>query len=472
MPQASTHSILVVEDDRTLNQLLVKALEQAGYEVTSVHNWAQAQQAIQNVAPDLVLLDIDLPDSSNFDPLRETAPFRPVVVLTAYGSVNQAVEAMRLGAANYLIKPVNLDELELVIRRSLESNHLYAQKALRAQDTLPDSQLGMVGESPAIEKLRATIREVAASNLTVLIQGESGAGKELVARALHTSSPRAAENFAPIDCCTLQENLFESELFGYERGAFTGAEKRKPGLIEAANQGTLFLDEIGELTIALQAKLLRVLETGRFRRVGSTSDLRADIRVITATNRDLLAFSQSGRFRSDLYYRLSTFIIYVPPLRERVSDIPLLASHFMHKRRQSQGLPPLPFADAAMRRLMQYNWPGNIRELSNVIERAIIVAGESSHIEIEHLQPLTPRPLYPPAPEHSNYNPQPPMPAISFNAVTEQLIVHGQPTLKQIEREYLAALLKHHDGNRRKVANALGVAERTAYRMMEKHGYK
>ncbi|HOM20749.1 MAG TPA: sigma 54-interacting transcriptional regulator, partial [Ottowia sp.] len=249
-------SILVVEDDPVLNGLLVKELRKAGYDIDSASSWRDAQQRIAAFAPNLVLLDVNLPDASGFGPLSEIAASRPVVMLTAYGNVNQAVEAMRLGAADYLVKPVNLDELELVIRGALERSQLRAQKALGAGDAASSA---MIGDSPAMRQLRKTIAEVALSDVTVLIEGESGAGKELVAQALHAASARRSEPFVPVDCCTLQESLFESELFGHERGAFTGADRRKAGLIEAAAHGTLFLDEIGEAGPAIQAKLLRVL---------------------------------------------------------------------------------------------------------------------------------------------------------------------------------------------------------------------
>jgi DNA-binding NtrC family response regulator len=448
-------SVLVVEDDPVLNQLLVKELRKAGYELDSATSWQQARERVIAFAPDLVLLDVNLPDASGFGPLSHLAGTRPVVMLTAYGSVNQAVEAMRLGAADYLTKPVNLDELELVIRRALESSRLQAQRALTGAG---DATLAMIGQSAAMEQLRQIIREVAASDVTVLIEGESGSGKELVAQALHAASPRRSEGFVAVDCCTLQESLFESELFGHERGAFTGADRRKAGLIEAATRGTLFLDEIGEAGPAIQAKLLRVLETGRFRHVGATADLRSDARVVAATNRDLLARARSGQFREDLYYRLSTFVLRVPPLRERVEDIPLLAAHFIRRRRQQQGLPPLTVSAQARDVLQAYAWPGNVRELRNVIERALITASQAEQIEVRHLGALAPAAALAPA------TPAPPPPAAWMPA--------GEPTLEHIEREYLASLLKKYGGNRRKVAEVMGVSERTAYRMMDRHGYK
>ena len=455
-------SILVVEDDPVLNGLLVKELRKSGYDLDSASSWLHAQQRIAAFAPDLVLLDMNLPDASGFGPLSAIASSRPVVMLTAYGNVNQAVEAMRLGAADYLVKPVNLDELELVIRGALERSRLRAQKALAAVDAAG----AMIGNSPAMQQLRKTIAEVAPSDVTVLIEGESGAGKELVAQALHAASPRRAEPFVPVDCCTLQESLFESELFGHERGAFTGADRRKAGLIEAAAHGTLFLDEIGEAGAAIQAKLLRVLETGRFRHVGATADLRSDARIVTATNRDLQRRAQAGHFRDDLYYRLSTFVIHVPPLRARREDIGALAAHFVARRRQGLGLPPVSLHPGALERLADYDWPGNVRELRNVIERALIVAGDAPEIAPAHLGALSPG-LASAAPAATTAA----LPSAAL-APPDALVLHGEPTLEAIEREYLARLLKKYAGNRRTVADAMGVSERTAYRMMDRHGYK
>ena len=450
-------SIFVVEDDSVLNRLLVKELGKAGYEVDGALSWQDARQRIAALTPDLILLDVNLPDAEGFAPLCELVGLRPVVMLTAYGNVNQAVEAMRLGAADYLVKPVNLDELEIVIRAALERSQWRAPKALRQID----SGSAMVGNSPTMQQLRHLVAEVGNSDVTVLIMGESGSGKELVAQAIHAASPRRSGSFVTVDCCTLQESLFESELFGHERGAFTGADRKKAGLIEAAAGGTLFLDEIGETSAAIQAKLLRVLETGRFRRVGANSDLSADVRIVAATNRDLRQRASEGHFRDDLYYRLSTFIIDVPPLRVRRSDIAPLVTHFLAQRRH--GLEPVTFSAAAIDRLMDYDWPGNVRELRNVIERALILLGNDREIDVRHLGQLQ---IGIPAASHAGAGESSP------REEDEGLMLRGEPTLESIEREYLASLLKKYDGNRRRVAEALGVSERTAYRMMDRYGYR
>ena len=463
IPTSHRPSLLVVEDDAVLNQLLVRQLQKAGYDVVSALNWAEARTALQRVAPDLVLLDVNLPDSKGFGPLSEIVTARPVVMLTAFGGVNQAVQAMQLGAADYLVKPVNLDELELVIRRTIEQSHLQSQKEWLSGSHRARHGPVMIGDSAPMRNLRHLIAEVARTDVSVLIQGESGTGKELVAQAVHAHSPRNGEAFVPIDCCTLQENLFESELFGHERGAFTGADKRKPGLIEAAVRGTLFLDELGEAGTAVQAKLLRVIETGRFRRLGATNDLRADVRIVAATNRDLLARANEGHFRADLYYRLSTFVIDVPPLRDRTEDIPALANSFLARRGQSQGTQLKTLSPQAIERLQGYHWPGNVRELRNVIERAFIMAVDAPVIQCQHL-PTTKEPSQPQSTSENQI--------ASSGAEHANLVFPGEPTLEVIERTYLDHLLTKYQGNRRRVADALGVSERTAYRMLERHALR
>jgi DNA-binding NtrC family response regulator len=442
-------TLLVIEDDAVLNRLLVDELKQSGFDVHGSLNWAAGQSAINQFAPELVLLDVNLPDASGLDVLAEIGESRPVVILTATASVHQAVEAMRLGAADYLAKPVNLNELELIIRRVLKNRQIYAEHEYRrTEETMRLG--GMLGESAAMTELRRLIEAVAQTDVTVLIQGESGAGKELVAHAVHHASPRREGAFVAVDCCSLQDTLFESELFGHEKGSFTGADRRKSGLIEAADGGTLFLDEIGDIGPAIQAKLLRVLETGRFRRVGATSDLRADARIVAATNRDLAALVREGTFRADLYYRLDAFMLTAPPLRQRRDDIPLLAKHFLAKRATSG---PRHINSEAIHCLTEYDWPGNVRELRNVIERALIVAGNAPEITLDHLLGLSAR-------ASSG--------ASSNGAGT--LRFDDEPTLECIEREYMVWLLEKYQGNRTKVASKLGISERTCYRMVERYG--
>ncbi len=441
-----TPTLLVIEDDAVLNRLLVDELKQSGFDAHGRLNWADSRAAIDQLAPELVLLDVNLPDANGLDILAEIGETRPVVILTATASVHQAVEAMRLGATDYLAKPVNLNELELIIRRVLKNRQIFAEHEYRRNEET--TRLGgMLGDSAAMIELRRLIEAVAKTDVTVLIQGESGAGKELVAHAVHQASPRCEGAFIAVDCCSLQDTLFESELFGHEKGSFTGADRRKSGLIEAADGGTLFLDEIGDISPAIQAKLLRVLETGRFRRVGATSDLRADARIVAATNRDLADMVRAGTFRADLYYRLDAFMLTAPPLRQRRDDIPTLANYFLAKR---AGGGQRQLDPEAIRCLTEYDWPGNVRELRNVIERAVIVAGNAHVITPAHLLGLS-----------------------AYNEVQRDdasvLCFGDEPTLERIEREYMAWLLEKYQGNRREVAEKMGISERTCYRMAERY---
>jgi DNA-binding NtrC family response regulator len=391
--------------------------------------------------------DVQLPDANTLDLLPSLTKDYLVIVLTAFGTLQGAVAAMKAGARQYLTKPVDPDELELEVKRVLQHTAMARDQQFCKERLRPGG--GMVGSSAAMAELQRLIDAVAHSEATVLIQGESGVGKELVAHAIHERSPRAARNFVAVDCCTLQEKLFESELFGHEKGAFTGAERQKPGMIEAAQGGTLFLDEIGEIEPVIQAKLLRVLESGVYRRLGGVKDLQANVRIVAATNRNLAQMSKDGQFRADLYYRLSAFTLRIPPLRERLQDIPALVEHFLahhnFSRRLNKRLTP-----AALRLLMAYGLPGNIRELPNMVERAIIVGGGSDEIRPEHF---------------------------SFEALGEQpgqfsMGIQHEPTLDEIERRYLELLVAKYAGHRGQIAAILGVSERSIYRLLEKHGLK
>jgi DNA-binding NtrC family response regulator len=441
--------ILIIEDDHLLNRLLATEVRRMGYTADGVFSWNEARSHLSRSEPSLIITDVRLPDANIMDILPSIANEHPVMVLTAYGTVQEAVAAMKAGAMEYLTKPVNPDELELKIDRVLEMSnmqrdHQYCKSRLRA-----DPSLNMVGNSQAIARVFQLIEAVSSTDATVLITGESGAGKELVAHAIHTRSPRSEGNFVAVDCCTLQENLFESELFGHEKGSFTGADRQKTGLIEAASDGTLFLDEIGEIGPAIQAKLLRVLETGQYRRLGGIKDLRSNVRIVAATNRNLEKMSAEGSFRTDLYYRLSAFSINVPSLRERLEDVPQLVGHILahHKfsRRYSKRVMP-----AAMSLLMNYSFPGNVRELRNMIERAVILSGASEEIRPEHF---------------------------ALNGPVErptQVDFHfdHDPSLEEMEKRYLETLVRKYEGHRGRIASVLGISERNIYRLLEKHGLK
>ena len=440
-------NILVIEDDKVFNHLLVDYLSKNNYQVNTSLSWDEARLFLKNNEPDLILLDVRLPDANGLDILPELVPQIPTLVLTAYGSVQNAVTAMQKGAADYLMKPINIQELEIVIERVLENASIRDQLQLCKNIAEKQNEGGIIGKSKVILYTKKHIKAVAKSDINVLIQGESGVGKELVAQAIHKESPRANKNFVAVDCCTLSEDLFESELFGHEKGAFTGAISQKKGLIEGAREGTLFLDEIGEISASIQAKLLRVLETGIFRRVGGTKDLRANVRILAATNRNLAKMSEEKTFRADLFYRLSAFIIEAPPLRERLEDIPLLVEYFLNNHNFSKRIDVTIDSDA-LNDLMAYHWPGNVRELKNVLERAIILLGEGNKLTSEEL-------------------------IFNFSSPKEKkgtsLQFENEPTLEDIEKKYLKMMLAKYSNHRGKTANALGISERTLYRLVNKY---
>ena len=442
--------ILLVEDDKVLSGLIIRHVESLGHEVTGASSWGEAEELLTLRETHLIITDVRLPDGDSLERLPDLVHTQPVIVLTAFGSVRNAVQAMKAGAFEYLVKPVSPEELTLAVERALEDAalrdaHQFCLRRLKAKE---GSGTFMIGASPRLNAVKELIQAVAPSDMTVLIQGESGTGKELVARAIHDSSDRVQGNFVAVDCCTLQENLFESELFGHEKGAFTGADRQKKGLIEGADGGTLFLDEIGEIEASLQAKLLRVLETGKFRRVGGTKDLSANVRIVAATNRDLDTMSKQGDFRLDLYYRIGAFAIETPPLRERREDIPYLVDHFIQNHTFSRRIDKRVSSEA-MRRLIAYDWPGNVRELKNVVERAIILSRDKTTIRPEHL---------------------------AFGARGGQdkaqvtLSFDHDPSLEELQAEYLKMQINKFSGHRSKVAEVLDISERNIYRLIRRYG--
>jgi len=435
--------ILVIDDDRVFKQLLVEQIAEMGLEAIGAASWAEASAILVEREPDLIFLDFKLPDADTPQLVETLSPQFPVIVLTGFGSIRNAVSLIQAGAVEYLTKPISLDELEITLRRELTNAELRRRNDFYQRQLASRRPGPLIGQSRAMAELQRMIEAVAPTEATVLIQGESGTGKEMVAQAIHQCSLRAEREMVTIDGGTLQETLFESELFGHERGAFTGADRQKKGLIEEAAGSTLFLDEIGETTPANQAKLLRVLETGTFRRVGGAKTLSSDVRFVVATNRDLAEQSQSGGFRSDLYFRLASFVIQVPPLRERREDIPLLATHFL--QRCARGIERRLTADAE-KALLAYDWPGNVRELRNVIERAAILAGRDERIRPEHFGPLLSR--------------------------RENAVIYAfdhEPALAEVERECLRQSLLRHAGNRARVAAALGISERNIYRLLKQY---
>ena len=388
MSAREASDILLVDDNEDLRTVLRIVLSRQGYRVIEASDEPGAIEALRQYRPALVLADLRLPEGDGLGVLRaakDLDPALPVILMTGYGAIEEAVRAMREGALDYLPKPVDQDHLMLTVSRAIEqrrivTENLLMREALGARHGTPT----IVGEDPALLDVMRSLHRVAPTDTTVLLQGESGTGKELFARSVHGFSERADGPFVAINCAAIPENLLETELFGHEKGAFTGAQTRKPGRFEVAHRGTLFLDEIGEMPIQLQAKVLRVLEGRSFERVGSNTTLHVDVRIVAATNRDLRAAVHARRFREDLFFRLSVFPITIPPLRDRVSDIPQLARHFVERFARDQNKRPHHLSSSAEAALCAHRWPGNVRELQNCIERAVILA-EGDTIHRQHL---------------------------------------------------------------------------------------
>jgi DNA-binding NtrC family response regulator len=430
--------ILVVDDEKNQREIYRLILEDAGYEVSTAQGGEQALRLIKESRFDLVLTDYKMTGMDGLSLLGELTKQDPsiiVILMTAHGSVESVKEALRGGAFDYLEKPVDRDQLLKVIDEALSQ--------LRAVDDR------IIGQSEQIEKIKKMIVKVAGSSSTVLLRGESGTGKELAARAIHRASPRRDEIFQAVNCAAFNENLLESELFGHERGAFTGAHAQKKGLFEIADRGTLFLDEIGDLSVAMQAKLLRALQEKEIMRVGGTKPIKVDVRVIAATNRDLESMVKDGRFREDLYYRINVLPITIPPLRQRREDIPLLADYFIKKHgsgRRIKGLAP-----AARNLIMDYPWPGNVRQLESAIERAILLC-EGDQIDVEDL----PLEIRQPA-AVSNHTFKLPPEGISFEELEKSLIIQA---------------MEQTNWNITKASRLLGLSFRTLQYRLEKFGIK
>lgn len=434
-------SILVVDDEKSQREILEMILSGEGYDVTTASSGEAAMKFVADRHFDLVLTDLKMTGMSGLDLLKELTDFDKsiiVLLLTAHGTVDSAVDALRLGAFDYLQKPYDRDKLLDTISR-----------ALKKLSTL-DAEI--VSTSPEMDRVKKLILKIANSNSTVLIRGESGTGKELIARSIHNNSPRTDQVFQAVNCAAINENLLESELFGHEKGSFTGAVGEKKGLFEVADGGTLFLDEIGELDISLQAKILRALQEKQIRRVGGTRELNVDVRVVAATNRDLLAMSQEGRFREDLYYRLNVLSIELPALRERRSDIPVLIDYFLGKYTRGTSR-KITIEPAARKTLENYNYPGNIRQLESAIERAILLC-ENNQITTEDLPPEMSQSSRP-ASAHDLFK----LPAEGIN-------------FEDVERSLITQAMERTDNNITKSAKLLGLTFRTLQYRLEKFGYK
>jgi DNA-binding NtrC family response regulator len=441
-------TLLLVDDDDAFRGVMAMELERAGFAVTGAASGAEALRAVAAAQPQIVLLDLNLPDMTGLDVLerlRAASPASEVIMLTGHGSIDTAIQAIRAGAFDYISKPCPLDELEVRLQRAMERHSLSRRATLLERGlTPPDLGAVFVGQSPAFLRLADLVGRVAAADATVLITGETGSGKEIVAKLVHARSPRREKPFVVVDCAALQESLLQSELFGHERGAFTGADRAKPGLFEVAHGGTLFLDEIGEVSLPTQVKLLRVLDTSTFRRVGGTTEIRVDVRLLAATNRDLAAMVRQGLFREDLYYRLSTISLHVPPLRERDGDVDLLAQYFVAQlnercdRRKRIG-------EDALEALRRHDWPGNVRELKHAIEAALVVC-DGDEVRPEHLPAVLRRQAAPPPP------------------------ADPLPTLEHLERDHIRRVLDAVQGHRSQAARMLGISERNLYRKLREMG--
>ena len=449
--------ILVVDDDTVARDLLAEALKKEGY---SVEAYASGEEAIargREGRVDLVLTDIRMGAVDGLTVLREfkrMSQDTAIVVLTAFGSLEGAIEAIKQGAYDYLAKPFKKEEIKLVVQRSLDHCRLLRENTkFREELKSKDEWSPLVGSSPAMLEVYKLVARVSESRSTVLLQGESGTGKELIARAIHGNSPRREKPFVPVNCGALPDTLLESEMFGYEKGAFTGAVGTKTGLFESANGGTLFLDEVGELGQALQVKLLRVMQDHEVRRVGGTTSIKVDVRIIAATNRDLEQFVKEGKFRDDLFYRLNVVRITLPSLKERQEDIPMLAHHFLQKCAAGATTAVRGFHPDTLDCLNRYRWPGNVRELENAIERAV---------SLSHGPLLTPDDL--PAAIRQASNPTDQKPDIPETAESVYL------TLEEVEKRHLMRVLKETKGNKVKAAKILGIDRRTLYRMAERFG--
>ena len=447
-------SVLLVDDDAAFRHVMAGELKRLGHQVETASTGGDAIALCKAREPEIVLLDLRLPGMDGLDVLKalhEQSPAVEIIMLTGHGTIDTAIESIRMGAFDYITKPCPLDELQIRIQRAIERRSLKQRASLLERGlTPPDMSDSFVGESPEFRRLLHLIERVAPSDSTVLIAGETGSGKERVAKLIHARSPRKQRPFIVVDCAALQESLLQSELFGHERGAFTGADRAKPGLFEVANGGTIFLDEIGEISPATQTKLLRVLDTSTFRHVGGTTEVHVDVRVLAATNRDLQAMVRQGQFREDLFYRMSTISLELPPLRQRGSDVELLARHFvaaMNERFSSSKR----ISEDALGILRRHTWPGNVRELLHVVEGAMVVC-EGPEILPEHLP-------------HG------------VRAVPLKTSPNGggggaekMPTLDELERNHIRLALQVADGHRGNAARMLGISERNLYRKLRELG--
>ncbi len=444
-----TFSILIADDEKNIREGLGKALEIDGYEVLLAEDGQEAFERVGDEEVDLVIADLKMPRMSGEELLRRLVdmhPTVPVIILTGHGTIESAVQAMRAGAFDFVTKPVNLDRFSLLVRRALSTRELVLQhRHMQEELDKRRSFTNIIGTSSEMKRIFEKIQQVAPTRASVLVTGESGVGKELVADAIHNLSGRKDRPFIKVHCAALSESLLESELFGHEKGAFTGAVSRRRGRFELANGGSIFLDEIGEIAPSVQIKLLRVLQEKTFERVGGEETIEVDVRVISATNRDLKNDIAVGNFREDLYYRLNVVNIDVPPLRERKDDIPLLAAAFIREFAKENNKPVEAIDPKARAALYAYSWPGNIRELRNCIESAVVMC-KGTIIQLDDLPP-----------------------GITESDDSDVIRVEVGATLSKAEREVIRRTLLHHKGNKSKTAEVLGIGRKTLHRKIKEY---
>jgi two-component system, NtrC family, response regulator HydG len=449
----TSQAILVVDDDKTHRIMLKKLIGSWGYDITEADDGSRAIEEVRNQAFDLVLMDIRMLTVSGIEALEQIKiinPAIPVIIMTAYASVETAVNALKKGAYDYLTKPLDFDELKITIARATEHTRLQKENEyLKGRLGEQFDMQNIIGQATAMVRLLETVSQVASTEATILIAGESGTGKEMIANAIHYNSPRKEAPFIKINCAALTETLLESELFGHEKGSFTGADRRREGKFRQANGGSLFLDEVSEMSPAMQVKLLRVLQEREITRVGGSEVIKIDVRVIAATNKDLINETQAGRFREDLFYRLNVVNLSIPSLRERREDIPLLAQHFLNLFAGKNSKNIKGFTPQAMEKLSKYAWPGNVRELMNAVERAVVLA-RREYLDADELALL-----------------------MADNAVAEKINPTGLPEnvlLEEMEKRTILETMNAAEGNKSEAARRLGITRKTLRAKLEKYG--
>ncbi len=445
-------SILLVEDDTNSRKGLTQFLQGLEFDVITATNGKEAYELFRKESPDLVISDIRMPDMDGvtlLETIKAGSPSAKVILLTAYGSVEDAVKAMKKGAFYYLTKPVNLEELEFLVKKAFSSHQLEEENKELRQELFKEryDQGNLIAQSQKMKELLKTVDKIAASHASVLIEGESGTGKELIARRIHELSPRSQQPFVAVHCAALTETLLSSELFGHEKGSFTGATERKKGRFERAHGGSLFLDEIGEISRETQVKLLRVLQEGELERVGGTKTIKVDVRLIAATNKTLLDEVKQQRFREDLYYRINVIYLKVPPLRERKEDIPPLVENFIRQCSALNAKKITGIEPDALKSLMSYDWPGNIRELKNVVERMIVLSS-GDKLTLEHV------------PDEFKQD---------RAAPASQGFLAGGNRITDLEKELIQKVLQESGGNKSLAAGQLGISRRTLYRKLDEY---